>query len=167
MLPVYCKAAQPLCRPPPCTGSLGYVTNSPYFRHNAENPLAADIIVIDEASMIDLPLLAKLMQAVACYSPANTPGRPASVGLCTARLLSSVIFVTQKQCRVFPKNSVGSLQNLAAFPLHLRLFPGQKPFPASLQDSFVELVQNYRFNSESGIAKLSLAVREGVWRWGS
>jgi len=37
---------------------LGYIPHSPYFRHNAENPLAADIVVIDEASMVDLPLLA-------------------------------------------------------------------------------------------------------------
>ena len=43
---------------------LGSLPNSPYFRHNEANRLVADVIVIDEASMIDLPLMAKLMQAV-------------------------------------------------------------------------------------------------------
>jgi len=37
---------------------------SPYFRHNAGNPLPYDLIVIDEASMVDLPLLSKLVQAM-------------------------------------------------------------------------------------------------------
>lgn len=34
------------------------------FRHNARNPLHADIVVIDEASMIDLERMAALMEAV-------------------------------------------------------------------------------------------------------
>jgi exodeoxyribonuclease V alpha subunit len=42
---------------------LGTVPGSG-FRHNAENPLSADVIVVDEASMVDLPLMAKLFDAV-------------------------------------------------------------------------------------------------------
>ena len=34
------------------------------FRHDAGNPLSADVVVVDEASMIDLPLMAKLFAAV-------------------------------------------------------------------------------------------------------
>ncbi len=33
------------------------------FRHNAANPLPVDVLVVDEASMIDVPLLARLLQA--------------------------------------------------------------------------------------------------------
>ncbi len=43
---------------------LGGVPDSPYFRHNAQNPIAADVVVVDEASMIDLPLMSKLVQAL-------------------------------------------------------------------------------------------------------
>ena len=43
---------------------LGSVPDSPYFRHNAENPLSAEVVVVDEASMVDLALLSKLAQAV-------------------------------------------------------------------------------------------------------
>ena len=34
------------------------------FKHNRDNPLAFDWLVIDEASMIDLPLMAKLIDAI-------------------------------------------------------------------------------------------------------
>ncbi len=33
-------------------------------RHHADNPLLADLVVVDEASMVDLPLMAKLLAAV-------------------------------------------------------------------------------------------------------
>jgi exodeoxyribonuclease V alpha subunit len=34
------------------------------FRHNAGNPLPVDVLVVDEASMIDLPLMSRLLAAV-------------------------------------------------------------------------------------------------------
>ena len=43
---------------------LGTISNSTKFRYNAENPLPADILIIDEASMIDLPMMAKLLSAL-------------------------------------------------------------------------------------------------------
>ncbi|MBP3983979.1 exodeoxyribonuclease V subunit alpha [Pseudoxanthomonas helianthi] len=44
---------------------LGTIPDSPRFRHHADNPLPFDIIVVDEASMVDLPLMCKLVEAVA------------------------------------------------------------------------------------------------------
>jgi len=54
----------------PTTGTtlhrlLGTLPDSPRFRHHADNPLPFDVVVVDEASMIDLPLMAKLVDAVA------------------------------------------------------------------------------------------------------
>ncbi|CAN5483850.1 exodeoxyribonuclease V subunit alpha [soil metagenome] len=43
---------------------LGYLPGSPYFRHNSEHPLSADVLIVDEASMVDLALMAKLVAAV-------------------------------------------------------------------------------------------------------
>lgn len=34
------------------------------FRHNRDNPLAADMVIIDEASMIDIALMTRLMEAI-------------------------------------------------------------------------------------------------------
>ena len=44
--------------------ALGYLPNSPYFRHNRDNPISADAFIVDEASMIDLPKMAKLLDAI-------------------------------------------------------------------------------------------------------
>jgi exodeoxyribonuclease V alpha subunit len=139
---------------------LGYIPNSPYFRHNAENPLAADIVVIDEASMIDLPLLAKLMLAVPASARLILLGdrhqlasvQPGSVlgDICRSEIMPNFssefceLIAELNSCSIVPSSPSGT-----------------KTVSPSLQDSFVELVQNYRFSPESGIAKLSMAVREG------
>lgn len=43
---------------------LGSQSGSPYFRHNKDHPLSADVVIVDEASMIDLPKMAKLLDAL-------------------------------------------------------------------------------------------------------
>ena len=43
---------------------LGVRRHSPYFHHHRENPLPCDVLVIDEASMVDLPLMAKVVTAL-------------------------------------------------------------------------------------------------------
>jgi len=43
---------------------LGAIPDSPYFRHDASRPLAVDAVIVDEASMVDLALMAKLVAAV-------------------------------------------------------------------------------------------------------
>lgn len=43
---------------------LGAKPPSPYFKHNADNPLPYDLLVTDESSMIDLALMSKLVDAL-------------------------------------------------------------------------------------------------------
>src|SRR5262249_57833372 len=43
---------------------LGIRTDSPAMSHDARTPLAADLVVVDEASMVDLALMAKLVRAL-------------------------------------------------------------------------------------------------------
>lgn len=43
---------------------LGTIPGSPFFRRNRQSPLACDILVVDEASMVDLAMLAKLLDAL-------------------------------------------------------------------------------------------------------
>ncbi|MGR9073372.1 MAG: exodeoxyribonuclease V subunit alpha [Gammaproteobacteria bacterium] len=43
---------------------LGAKTNSPFFRHDADNPLPYDLVIVDEASMVDLALMCKLTDAL-------------------------------------------------------------------------------------------------------
>lgn len=43
---------------------LGSKPNSVQFQHDAKNPLPLDVLIVDEASMIDLPLMCKLLEAL-------------------------------------------------------------------------------------------------------
>jgi exodeoxyribonuclease V alpha subunit len=43
---------------------LGTIPDRPRFRHGADLPLAYDLVVVDEASMVDLPLMCKLVEAI-------------------------------------------------------------------------------------------------------
>jgi exodeoxyribonuclease V alpha subunit len=43
---------------------LGAMPPSPYFRHHADKPLVYDLVVVDEASMVDLALMSKLLDAM-------------------------------------------------------------------------------------------------------
>jgi len=44
---------------------LGASGSGGRFRHNLDNPLSADVLVVDEASMVDLSLMCRLMEAAA------------------------------------------------------------------------------------------------------
>lgn len=43
---------------------LGSKPNSVQFQHDARHPLPLDVLIVDEASMIDLPLMCKLLEAL-------------------------------------------------------------------------------------------------------
>lgn len=43
---------------------LGYIPQSIYFRHNAQNLLDVEILIVDESSMVGLPLFSKLLAAL-------------------------------------------------------------------------------------------------------
>ncbi len=47
---------------------LGPIRNSRFFRHHAGNPLPADVVVVDEASMVDVELMALLLDALPAQS---------------------------------------------------------------------------------------------------
>jgi len=139
---------------------LGPIPHSPYFRHNGENPLAADLIVIDEASMVDLPLMAKLMQAVPDSARLILLGdrhqlasvQPGSVlgDICNTEIMYS--FSTAFSQKI--SDITGDSLPAASTCTREGLFPG-------MQDSFVELIDNYRFSDASGIARLSRVVKDG------
>ncbi|MFZ0451354.1 MAG: exodeoxyribonuclease V subunit alpha [Desulfatiglandaceae bacterium] len=132
---------------------LGTLSGSPYFRHNAGNPLGVDVVIVDEASMVDLPLMSKLVQALPVH------GRLILLG-------------DQDQLASVESGAVlGDLCDRGRYHGHSAPFctrcetlTGQViPQEAGLaiQDSLVRLETNYRFGSKSGIGVLSKAINLG------
>jgi exodeoxyribonuclease V alpha subunit len=134
---------------------LGARSESGKFRHNAENPLRVDAVIVDEASMIDLALLAKLLSAI----PANA--RVILVG--DKDQLASVEAGSAFRDICTPGFEIGISENQAdAFAK----CTGQKianavPRLAPIHDAIVELRENFRFSANQEIAKLSGAVNRG------
>src|SRR5438094_1969249 len=134
---------------------LGAKGDSPHFRHDAKNPLAADVVIVDEASMIDLALLAKLFDAVrpdAHISQVGDKDQLASVeagsafrDICTP---GRELGISVSLAEAFAKCTGEELEGTSASE-------------APIHSVVVELRRNYRFTPETGIAELSSAVNQG------
>jgi exodeoxyribonuclease V alpha subunit len=62
-LPVEVKAAIPT-EAKTLHRLLGFIRHSPQFRHNRQQPMGWDVVVVDEASMVDLAMMSKLVDAL-------------------------------------------------------------------------------------------------------
>ena len=137
---------------------LKTIPNSPYFRHNSENPLSADIVVIDEASMVDLPLMSKLIQAVPVDATLILIGdsdQLASVD--PGSVLGDIC--GNKSLRGFTTNFVNKVEELTDEKIAGSI--KQHKDIKALHDCIVVLKKNYRFADSSGIGGLSQAVKLG------
>ncbi|MGQ0524936.1 MAG: exodeoxyribonuclease V subunit alpha [Betaproteobacteria bacterium] len=133
---------------------LGARPDSVYYRHDREHPLALDVLVVDEASMADLALMAKLVDAL--------PERARLVLLGDKDQLASV-----EAGAVLGDICAGSGIS-ERFAERLALLTGLPalseaiPAPASpLGDSIALLQRSYRFGTDSGIGKLAALVNNG------
>ncbi len=139
---------------------LGGIAGSPYFRHHAGKLLPVSLVIIDEASMVDLALMAKLVQAL----PDNA--RLILVG--DHNQLSSVEAgsVLGDICGPVDENRISH-----AFAAILKDAAGCGPpvsaieeTPDSVGDCIVRLQHNYRFPREVSLGAVSAAVRIGDGR---
>ncbi len=136
---------------------LGTISGSPYFRHNAENPLTVDLVIIDEASMVDLALLSKLVQAVPSDARLILLGdRDQLASVEAGAVLGDICNRGHAHgfsgafCRRF-EDITGDRINTSP----------EGESESDIRDCVVQLEKNYRFGEESGIGALSRAVNEG------
>jgi len=133
---------------------LGSVGMSAYFRFNDRNPLPHDLVVIDEASMVDIPLMAKLLTALSDDTRIILAGdKDQLVSVEAGAVLSDI-------CRtglvnIYSEQFAGYVTESSGQPVE------SCPIPEGIQDCIVQLKENYRFSTESGISALSDAVKNG------
>ncbi len=133
---------------------LGVIPDSCRFRHNAENPLPFEAIIVDEASMVPLGLMAKLVEALAPGSRLILLGdRDQLASVEAGAVLGDICntghgFGFSSAFKSFILETTG-----CAIPESL--VENDQPV---LADSVVVLQKNYRFAEDSGIGLVSRAI---------
>ena len=134
------------------------ISGTPYFRHNSENPLTADFVVVDEASMVDLALMSKLVQALAPETRLLLIGDKDQLASVEAGSVLGDI-CDRQIIHGFSKRFLAKIEPF----IQVRL-DDTVHFSASatgLQDCITVLQKNYRFKPQSGIGGLSRSVNRG------
>jgi exodeoxyribonuclease V alpha subunit len=130
---------------------LGSRGDRPQVRHTAANPLALDVLVVDEASMVDLAMMAKLLDAL----PAN--GRLILLGdkdqLCAVE--AGAVFAELCAGRGFDAAAAADLQRITG-----QSVPVEAP-NSQLADAVLLLTHSHRFAADSGIGELARRINAG------
>jgi exodeoxyribonuclease V alpha subunit len=136
---------------------LKNIPDSPYFRFDAKNPLPADVVVVDEASMVDLALLSKLAQAIPSSSKIILLGDKDQLASVEAGAVLGDICDTGND-HGFSRNFSGLYRKVTGEKIGEGVDEQSDP---GMRDSIVQLRKSYRFGPSSGIGKVSRAVNEG------
>ena len=141
---------------------LGVLPNSPYFKHNADNPLPYDILVVDEASMIDCALMAKLFSALKPRSKIIVLGDKDQLASVEAGAIMGDICDSYARHKRTPEFCA----EVSKISDHHGMLSDENE--TGLSDCIVELKRNYRFAENSGIGIVSDAIKKGgadeAWR---
>jgi exodeoxyribonuclease V alpha subunit len=131
------------------------IKGSPYFRYDRDNLLMADVVVVDEASMVDLALMAKLLQAVPQNARLILIGDKDQLASVEAGSVLGDI-CDREVMHGFSVSFMDRVKELTGEDLN-QMIPASGE-GSGLQDSIVVLQKSYRFGAKSGIGGLSRAV---------
>jgi exodeoxyribonuclease V alpha subunit len=133
---------------------LGISPNNEQGRYNAERPLPFDVIIVDEASMIDISLMAKLLQALSPTAQLVLLGDSQQL----ASVESGAVLANLCQKAVsFNADFVAMVAGLAG--IDLSCFVNNSK--ATKLNSVVKLQHSYRFDEASLIGRLAYAIQAG------
>ena len=135
---------------------LGVTPEAGRFRHDAENPLPIDALIIDEASMLDLALACRLCEAV--------PPDARLILLGDKDQLSAVeagaVFAEISADPTLSASCIAELAALSSTPA-AEIQPPRAISPTPLADCVVWFSESHRFATTSGIGRLAAEINAG------
>lgn len=135
---------------------LGTIHRSPYFRHHGKNHLPLDVLVVDEASMVDVALMSKMVAALPPRARLILLGDKDQLASVEAGAVLGDICDTGHD-HPYSAAFNRALKGVTGYDLN----KGAGEVRPGLQDSIVELRKSYRFGPESGIEVLRRAINRG------
>ncbi|WP_131063920.1 exodeoxyribonuclease V subunit alpha [Raoultella planticola] len=134
---------------------LGAQPGSQRMRYHAGNPLHLDVLVVDEASMIDLPMMARLIDALPEHGRVIFLGdRDQLASVEAGAVLGDICAWVNAG---YTAGRAAQLERLTGHPVPA----GESDVAGALRDSLCLLQKSYRFGSHSGIGSLARAVNNG------
>ncbi|KGY12502.1 exodeoxyribonuclease V subunit alpha [Vibrio tubiashii] len=143
---------------------LGALPSSAEFRHNRDNPLHLDMLVVDEASMVDLPMMYKLIDALPKHARLILLGDKDQLASVEAgAVLGDICSFSQFG---FSHGQAAQIARLTGYETLAHSANGL----VSVADSLCMLKKSYRFDARSGIGQLAQAINAGSaqkvdWVW--
>ncbi|PFG55504.1 DNA helicase/exodeoxyribonuclease V alpha subunit [Vibrio sp. ES.051] len=134
---------------------LGAIPNSAEFRHNKHNPLHLDILVIDEASMVDLPMIYKVVDALPKHARLILLGDKDQLASVEAGAVLGDI--CSFYALGYGKEQASAVARLTGFDT----LAHSTNSTSSIADSLCMLQKSYRFDARSGVGQLAKAVNSG------
>ncbi len=133
------------------------IPGTPYFRYNARNPLPADMVIVDEASMVDMALMSKLVQALHPRASLILLGDKDQLASVEAGAVLGDICDAGNNSEEYSTGFIRELETLSVDTKGLH----RAEKASGIWDAIVILKKSYRFDTKSGINALSRAVNAG------
>lgn len=136
--------------------ALGYQPGRRGFRHNADNPLPFNVVLVDEASMVDLSMMYALVSALAPATRLIMLGdRDQLASVEAGNVLGDIVG------HATPERYSDELRNVLT-----ETCPGFEAVSTAAErggmaDAVVQLKHSYRFDAQSGIGHFARAVNAG------
>ncbi|MCT4708467.1 exodeoxyribonuclease V subunit alpha [Enterobacteriaceae bacterium H11S18] len=131
---------------------LGAQPNSQRLRYHSGNPLHLDVLVVDEASMVDLPMMAKIIDALPAHARVIFLGdRDQLASVEAGAVLGDICHYVNLG---YSSGRAQELSRITGYSLP----PGESEHASTLRDGLCILQKSYRFDSQSGIGQLAFAV---------
>lgn len=144
---------------------LGARPGTRHFTHNRHNPLHADVVIIDEASMIDLDMMASLLNALRSDTRLIMLGDKDQLASVEAGSVLGDLCRNAEQSAYDPATRAWLQQYCG------QIIPGNGPTGSALDQQIAVLRISHRFDDNSGIGRLATAVNagqvgvfEGIWQ---
>ncbi|MCK0507408.1 exodeoxyribonuclease V subunit alpha [Aromatoleum anaerobium] len=143
---------------------LGVTPQPGRFRHHAGNPLALDVLIVDEASMLDLALATRLVDALPPHARLILLGDKDQL----AAVEAGAVFAELCADPSLDASCVARLAALTGTPAGRIAPPPPRRAPppprraTPLADSVVWFAESHRFAADSGIGRLAAGINAGA-----
>ncbi len=138
---------------------LGVRPHSLQFRHHRDNPLPVDVLIVDEASMVDISMMARLVDALPPEARLILLGDRDQLASVEAGAVLSELGQGGER---FSDPMTAALSAVTGMAVPAE--PGE-----GIDDCVVQLQHSYRFGADSGIGRLARAINagDGEAAWGA